>query len=59
MINCPDCGKELEISDTTYSNINTKRAHEGEKTGDIYFCETCETHWIDDYLDGKVRPWSY
>ena len=59
MINCPDCGKEIEISDTTYSNVNTNRAHDGEKTGDIYFCDVCEAHWIDDYLDGKIRSWSY
>ena len=56
---CPDCENEMgEPSDTTYSNIKTKRAEIGQHTGDIYKCETCELCWIDDFLSGsELRVW--
>ena len=56
---CPECDSLLEFNDTTYSNIDTIRANIGQKTGDIYFCNKCESFWIDDYLDGKFKSWSY
>jgi len=56
---CPECKKELEIHDTTYSNISTYRSTIGQHTGDIYKCEDCEHYWIDNKLNGKVEPWSY
>jgi len=56
---CPECNSEMEQTDTTYSNINTKRAYIGQHTGDIYWCEKCETHYIDDFLIGKLVGWSY
>lgn len=60
MINCVHCGLELtEVVDTTYSNYTSGRAQRGQHTGDIYFCEKCESHTIDDFLDGSTREWSY
>lgn len=56
---CPECQKELEIHDTTYSNINTHRAKIGQHTGDIYKCEDCEQCWIDNKLTGNIESWSY
>lgn len=60
MCNCVHCGKELtEVVDTTYSNYTSVRVNKGDKTGDIYYCDKCEAHTIDDYLDGVARAWSY
>lgn len=61
MINiyCSDCDLEMEHTDTTYSNINTKRAYKGQHTGDIYWCNKCEKHYIDNFLTGKVEYWDY
>jgi len=56
---CLECGNELEISDTTYSNVNTDRVYEGQHTGNIYYCENCKIHWIDDFITGKIERWSY
>lgn len=58
-MNCLSCGKEMEITDTTYSNINTDRACVGQHTGDIYTCEDCEQHFIDNFLTGNFEGWSY
>jgi hypothetical protein len=58
-MNCPDCGEEMDIKDTTYSNINTDRCCKGEKTGDIYYCYDCDTWWLDNYLTGGLEAWSY
>lgn len=58
-LECPDCGGCMEQVDTTYSNINTNRAKVGQHTGDIYFCENCEQHYIDNLLTGNVESWSY
>lgn len=55
-INCPDCNKELaEIVDTTYSNYTSKRCYEGQHTGDVYYCEDCESRVIDDFVNKCVR----
>lgn len=59
MIYCPDCEKELEIHDTLYSNITTKRCNEGDHTGDIYWCDECEKLWKNDFLDSSIEEWSY
>lgn len=58
-MDCLDCSKEMELTDTTYSNINTLKAVVGDHTGDIYFCEHCDKHFIDDFLCGYVREWNY
>jgi hypothetical protein len=60
MCECFNCEKELEeIHDTTYSNIDTKRCHAGQHTGDIYYCEDCEAYTIDDFLSGTQHQWCY
>lgn len=56
---CPECKREMEQTDTTYSNIDTHRARTGQHTGDIYTCEVCELNFIDNLLTGKVEGWSY
>jgi len=58
-MNCNDCGKEMELRDTTYSNINTERCESGQKTGDIYYCEDCDTWYLDNYLTGNLEIWNY
>jgi len=58
-LECPDCGGCMEQNDTTYSNINTSRAKVGQHTGDIYFCQTCENHWLENFLNNsKLERWS-
>lgn len=59
IMKCPDCGQEMELIDTTYSNILTLRAAVGQHTGDIYWCNTCEEHYIDDFLSNSVHYWRY
>ena len=59
MIQCPDCNKDLDRHDTTYSNINTERAKVGQHTGDIYKCDDCEANYIDNFLTGQIEAWSY
>lgn len=49
----------MKITDTTYSNINTERASEGQHTGDIYTCEDCEQHFVENFLTGNFEGWSY
>lgn len=59
-IDCANCGEELnEIHDTTYANYTNDRVKNGQHTGDIYKCESCEALTIDDHLNGLVRIWSY
>ena len=60
-VNCPDCGEDMgDVHDTTYSNVNTGRAQKGEHTGNIYWCQKCEQHWLDDFLDGskELHQWN-
>jgi len=56
---CPECGKEMTLHDSTYSNINTDRAKVGQHTGDIYSCEYCEQDYIDDFLISGLYRWGY
>lgn len=56
---CPDCGTEMELRDTTYSNVNTNRAYNGQHTGDIYYCPICDEWWLDDFLTGDLEIWNY
>lgn len=56
---CPICEKEIPLVDTTYSNIDTKRASVGQHTGDIYVCEDCEQHFIDNFLTGNFEVFGY
>lgn len=57
-LECPDCGGCMEQNDTTYSNVNTSRARIGQHTGNIYFCETCENHWLENFLNNsKLERW--
>jgi hypothetical protein len=58
-LSCPECSKAMEQVDTTYSNTKTQRAEIGQHTGDIYFCEHCEQHYIDNLLSGSIEAWSY
>jgi uncharacterized protein with PIN domain len=58
-LSCPECSKAMEQVDTTYSNTKTHRAEIGQHTGDIYFCEHCEQHYIDNLLSGNIEAWSY
>ena len=58
-MDCPDCNTEMEPTDTTYSNIETIWAKYGQHTGDIYYCESCDIHWIDNFLSGKIEKWNY
>ena len=58
-LSCPDCGGFMEQNDTTYSNVNTSRAKLGQHTGDIYFCEHCEHHYIDNLITGNFESFSY
>ena len=59
LIQCPSCLKEMPQVDATYSNIKTNRAEIGQHTGDIYYCEHCEQHYIDNLLSSKLETWSY
>ena len=56
---CLNCKKEMELIDTTYSNIKTDRANIGQHTGDIYSCAECDKMFIDNFLSGKVEDWNY
>ena len=58
-VTCPDCDIVLgDPVDTTHSNINTSRASIGQHTGDIYYCEKCDIHWLDDFLSQQVVAWN-
>lgn len=57
---CPECNNDMEDpSDTTVSNMNSKRVKKGEQTGDIYKCNVCERFWLDNFLSGEIEPWNY
>lgn len=57
---CEDCGNEMELTDTTISNINTSRAYPGQHTGNVYYCAKCGLFWLENFLnDSKLERWSY
>ena len=57
---CPNCGFDMgDPVDTTYSNIETKRASVGQHTGNIYWCDKCEVRWLDDFLSLDIYQWSF
>lgn len=58
-MDCKECNSEMEMIDTTYSNINTPRAYKGQYTGDIYKCEKCELFYLDNFLNGELEIWNY
>jgi len=58
-LSCPECSEVMDKVDTTFANVKTNRAEVGQHTGDIYFCEHCEQHYIDNLLTGDVEAWSY
>ncbi len=59
MINCTDCNIEIEKDDSAYSTVTTMRAYKGQHTGDIYFCESCQKYWIDNFLTRRIEPFYY
>lgn len=48
---CPDCGEEMELHDTTYSNYTSPLCYSGQRIGEIFKCcnEECETLYIHDW----------
>ena len=58
-MDCPDCGKEMELHDTTYSNTG-KRYHgvNPDHTGDVYKCEDCECRWLDNFITGRFEQYN-
>ena len=46
-IKCHSCEEEIEITDTTYSNIKTNRCNVGDHTGNIYFCKKCDCNYLE------------
>jgi hypothetical protein len=58
-IQCPECKNELKFLEIVYSNYNSGRAVKGEHTGDVYRCDTCEETYLDDFLEGGLRNFSY
>lgn len=58
-MDCPNCFKEMELIDTTYSNYNSRRAYEGQHTGDVYECKKCEMVYLNDFLINKLYEWNY
>jgi len=58
-ITCPDCGGEMEQTDTTFSNVKTDRCNIGDHTGNILSCEPCECLWIENLLNGNIERFEY
>jgi hypothetical protein len=56
---CPDCHREMELTDTTYSNYDSGRCYKGKHTGDIYRCEDCEQTYLYSYIRERLEDWSY
>lgn len=56
---CIECGAEMETVDTTISMFNSDRAYKGQHTGDIYYCEHCERHFLDNFLTDELECYSY
>lgn len=58
-MNCPECGMEMELIDSTYCNYDSPRASKGQHTGDIYRCNNCEEDYINSFLDNELRIWDW
>lgn len=58
-MDCKECGNEMELIDTTVSNIDTDRSKVGQHTGDIYKCEDCDIMILDNLLTGQIERWTY
>ena len=56
---CIDCSHGIEQTDTTYSNYDSNRVREGVHTGNIFTCFNCDTHYIEDFINGETRKWEY
>lgn len=56
---CFNCSNKIILEDTTYCNYNSRYAKKGEHTGDIYYCEECNQHYLDNYLNNKLETWNY
>lgn len=56
---CPECKREMELIDATYSNYDSPNAYKGQHTGDIYECKDCERLYLDSFIRGKLEDWSY
>lgn len=56
---CPECKREMELIDTTYSNYDSGRCQKGQHTGDIYECKDCEQLYIDSFIRVCSQTWSY
>jgi hypothetical protein len=41
---CPECKREMELIDTTYSNYDSGRCYKGQHTGDIYECKAVSNY---------------
>ena len=55
-MNCLECSQEIEVVDTTFSMTgSTKDKH----TGDIYYCISCDTYFLDNLLTGNIEVWTY
>jgi primosomal protein N' len=58
-MNCPECDSTMTYEESTRSNYKSNRADKGQWTGDIYWCHKCESHYLDDFLEGMVRMFTY
>ena len=57
---CPECGSTMNISDTTFSNVNTERAKIGQHTGNVYHCDGCGESFLENLLnDGKLELFNF
>lgn len=58
-MNCPICNNEMEFIEPVHSNYNSGRVTKDQHTGDVYKCENCEETYLDDFLCGELRVFSY
>jgi len=58
-MDCPECENEMEFIEPVHSNYNSGRAVDGQHTGNVYKCETCDEVYLDDFLCGELYIWNY
>lgn len=58
MMICPMCKNEMDVVDSTFSNVPDSKL-EGMQTGDIYYCAECEQHYLMDFVNNVLREWMY